>query len=163
MEVGMKDYLRKNSFTIILVAFLSAILYCIPSQIKVSLISKATISPRLFPYVAAISALVCCILSLLLEAFSMMEKQKKGISEQEKDSNVSTLRIFMCIALLFAWYLTLKKIGFIISTCVVVFVLSYMLGNRNKAVLVAFPIIFTLAIYVVFRLLLHVNLPEILF
>ena len=36
-------------------------------------------------------------------------------------------------------------------------------GCRNKIVLVAFPVIFTLAVYFTFVELLHVSLPEILF
>lgn len=160
----MKYYLKKNSFTIILVCFLTGLLLCIPSQIKVSLVSKATISPRTFPYVAAVAALVCCVANLILEAVETAGKMKSGsIEETVRDENVSYLRIVACVALLFVWYLVLKRVGFIISTVVVMFVLSYMLGNRNKVTLVVFPVVFTLAVYLVFSQLLHVNLPEILF
>ena len=160
----MKYYLKKNSFTIVLVCFLIWLLLCIPSQIKVSLVSKATISPRTFAYVAVVAALVCCAANLIRDAVETSRKMKaESIEEKAKDENVSYLRIAACVILLFAWYLVLKSVGFIISTTVVMFVLSYMLGNRNKVSLVVFPVVFTLAIYVVFSQLLHVNLPEILF
>ena len=93
----------------------------------------------------------------------MKKEGKEQGEEMVKDENISYLRIVACIALLLAWYLAMKPIGFIISTVSVMFVLSYMLGNRNKIALAVFPVAFTLIIYLVFSQLLHVNLPEILF
>ena len=159
----MRHYAKRNSFTIFLVVFLLGLLLCIPSQIKVSLVSKATVSPRAFPYVATVAALGCCLLSLAMDFFTLKKEGKEQGKEKVKDENISYLRIMACIALLLAWYLVLKTIGFIISTVCVMFVLSYMLGNRNKISLVVFPPAFTLIIYFVFSQLLHVNLPEILF
>ena len=160
----MKHYVKRNGFTIFLAVFLLGLLLCIPSQIKVSLVSKATVSPRAFPYVAAIAAFSCCLLSLASDLFAMTKKEGKDQGkEMVKDDNISYFRIVACIALLLAWYLAMKPIGFIISTVSVMFVLSYMLGNRNKIALAVFPVAFTLIIYLVFSQLLHVNLPEILF
>lgn len=159
----MRHFVKRNSFTIFLTVFLLGLLLCIPSQIKVSLVSKATVSPRAFPYVATIAALVCCLLSLVMDFFTLKKEGKEQGEEMVRDENISYLRIVACIALLLAWYLVLKTIGFIISTVGVMFVLSYMLGNRNKISLAVFPAAFTLIIYFVFSQLLHVNLPEILF
>ena len=159
----MRQYVKRNSFTIFLAVFLSGLLLCIPSQIKVSLVSKTTVSPRAFPSVATIAALGCCLLSLVMDFFTMKKEGKEQGEEMVKDENISYLRIVACIALLLAWYLAMKPIGFIISTVSVMFVLSYMLGNRNKIALAVFPVAFTLIIYLVFSQLLHVNLPEILF
>ena len=159
-----KAYLKRNAFTLILICFLIAMLICIPQQIKVSLIAQDTVSPRFFPYVSVIAALVCCVLSLITDVFSMISELRKGKEvDPPKDDNVSYLRVVICIALLILWYLVIKQVGFIISTVVITFILSYMLGNRNKISLIVFPVVFTLAIYFVFSGLLHVNLPEILF
>lgn len=159
-----KAYLKRNAFTLILICFLVAMLIFIPQQIKVSLIAQDTVSPRFFPYVSVIAALVCCVLSLITDVFSMVSEARRGkATEQPRDENVSYLRVVICIALLIVWYLTLRHVGFIITTVVITFVLSYMLGNRNKISLIVFPVVFTLAIYFVFSGLLHVNLPEILF
>lgn len=162
--MNAKEFFKRNSFSIILTGILLFVLACIPTQIKVSLVSKATISPRLFPYFSTIGALICCVLSIAADTLSTVKEARAGTFQvQESDDNVSYLRAVICIVLLVAWYLVLKKIGFIISTIVVIFILSYMLGNRNKVSLIVFPVVFTVGIYFVFSQLLHVNLPEILF
>lgn len=164
MKQNLKVYLKRNALTFILICFLIAMLIFIPQQIKVSLIAQDTVSPRFFPYVSVIAALVCCALSLVTDVFSMASEIKKGKEvDKKKDENTSYLRVIICIALLLVWYLVIKHVGFIISTVAVTFILSYMLGNRNKISLIVFPVVFTLAIYFVFSNLLHVNLPEILF
>lgn len=162
--MNAKEFFKRNSFSLILTGILLFVLVCIPTQIKVSLVSKATISPRLFPYFSTIGALICCVLSIAADTLNMVKETRSGTFQaQESDDNVSYLRAVICIALLVVWYLVLKKIGFIISTIVVTFILSYMLGNRNKVSLIVFPVVFTVIIYFVFSQLLHVNLPEILF
>ena len=164
MKQFIKVYLKRNLLTLILIAFLVAMLICIPQQIKVSLIAQDTVSPRFFPYVAVIAALVCSVLSLITEVFSIRSAMKLGKEvDKKKDENTSYLRVIICIGLLIVWYLVLRPVGFTISTVVVTFVLSYMLGNRNKISLIVFPVVFTLFIFFVFKNLLHVNLPEILF
>ena len=164
MKQYAKTYLKQNVMTLVLAVFLIAMLICIPQQIKVSLVSQDTVSPRFFPYVSTITALVCCVASLLVEAFSLRAKVQRGEEvEGRKDDNVSYGRVLICIALLFVWYLIINYVGFIISTILITLILSYMLGNRNKLSLVLFPVCFTLVIYFVFANLLHVNLPEILF
>ena len=66
MKQYAKTYLKQNVMTLVLAAFLIAMLICIPQQIKVSLVSQDTVSPRFFPYVSTITALVCCVASLLV-------------------------------------------------------------------------------------------------
>ena len=161
----VKKYFKENVFTLRIALFCIAIIACIPNQIRVGLTAKASISPRLFPYFSTIGALVCCICSLLMEALKYLKISKDGgtVEESPKDDNVRPIRAVISIVLLLIWWAVLKKIGFIISTILITFFLSYMLGNRNKVVLIAFPVIFTLLIYFVFSFFLHVNLPEILF
>lgn len=158
----MRTFIRKNIFTLLLIGFFIFILAVIPLQIKVSLTSKSSISPQTFPYFASIVGLICCGLSLLIELIHAASDKFKE-EELIKDSNISYLRSAVCAILLFIWYLVLPKIGFIISTILITMILSYMLGNRKKILLIAFPVIFTFAIYFVFSQLLHVALPEILF
>ena len=88
---------------------------------------------------------------------------KKSRPPQEAGEELSYLRVMLVALLLLAWYILMPRIGFIISTIIMMCVMSYLLGCRNKIVLVAFPVVFTLALYFAFVRLLHVNLPEILF
>lgn len=161
----VRKYFKENVFTLCIALFCMVIIACIPNQIRVGLTAKASISPRLFPYFSAIGALICCACSLLMEALKYLKINKNDgvVEDAPKDDNISHIRAAISIALLLIWWAVLKKIGFIISTILITFFLSYMLGNRNKTVLIVFPVIFTLLIYFVFSFFLHVNLPEILF
>ncbi|MCR4672984.1 MAG: tripartite tricarboxylate transporter TctB family protein [Lachnospiraceae bacterium] len=160
-----KNYLKENIFTLALVVLSIFVIVNIPSQVKESLLSASTISPRLFPYIASGGILICSILNLILDFIGMVLKVKRGeeIPEKKRNENVSVYRAIGTVALVFVWLFILEKIGFIISTIIILFVLSFMMGNRNKILLVLFPVCFTLLIYFVFGELLHVSLPEILF
>ena len=142
------------------------ILYlCIPSQIAENMVAKATISPRFFPTFSVLGVIVCCALLLVFDAKEHIfsHKTAEAAATQEKKEEVSYVRVVLVALLLLAWYILMPRIGFIISTIVIMCIMSYLLGCRNKIVLVAFPVIFTLAVYFTFVELLHVSLPEILF
>ena len=142
------------------------ILYlCIPSQIAENMVAKATISPRFFPTFSVLGVIVCCALLLVFDAKEHIfsHKTAEAAATQEKKEEVSYVRVLLVALLLLAWYILMPRIGFIISTIVIMCIMSYLLGCRNKIVLVAFPVIFTLAVYFTFVELLHVSLPEILF
>ena len=96
-------------------------------------------------------------------ACSTAHKTAEAAATQEKKEEISYVRVVLVALLLLAWYILMPRIGFIISTIVIMCIMSYLLGCRNKIVLVAFPVLFTLTLYFAFVVLLHVSLPEILF
>ena len=63
----------------------------------------------------------------------------------------------ICITV--AYYLTVKYISFIVATLILLLSMLFVLGERRKPVLVLVPILTTGAIYVLFGVLLRVNLP----
>ena len=157
----IKDYFRVNAFSWI--CFLGAIvlLLCIPSQIKESLFAQAGISPRFFPKFSLWIILLCSGSLLGQDAYRRFVVHKPP-ETKSRDENVSYPRSCLVIGLLFLWLFALPRVGIMISMAVMVFLLSYLLGNRNKVTLVVFPIVFSVGVYFVFAKLLHVNLPEIL-
>lgn len=162
--MNIKSYLKRNAVTLILLVGMLILFLCIPSQIAENMVAKATISPRFFPTLSVVGVMVCCVLLLIFDAKEhIFGKDKQEQPPQEAGEELSYLRVVLVALLLLAWYFLMPRIGFIISTIVVMCVMSYLLGCRNKIVLVAFPVVFTLALYFAFVRLLHVNLPEILF
>ena len=151
--------------TLILLVGMIILYLCIPSQIAENMVAKATISPRFFPTFSVLGVIVCCALLLVFDAKEHIfsHKTAEAAATQEKKEEVSYVRVVLVALLLLAWYILMPRIGFIISTIVIMCIMSYLLGCRNKIVLVAFPVIFTLAVYFTFVELLHVSLPEILF
>ena len=163
--MNIKDYLKRNGMTLILLVGMIILYLCIPSQIAENMVAKATISPRFFPAFSVLGVIVCCALLLVFDAKEHIfsHKTAEAAATQEKKEEVSYVRVVLVALLLLAWYILMPRIGFIISTIVIMCIMSYLLGCRNKIVLVAFPVIFTLAVYFTFVELLHVSLPEILF
>jgi cell division protein FtsW (lipid II flippase) len=163
--MNIKDYLKRNGMTLILLVGMIILYLCIPSQIAENMVAKATISPRFFPTFSVLGVIVCCALLLVFDAKEHIfsHKTAEAAATQEKKEEVSYVRVVLVALLLLAWYILMPRIGFIISTIVIMCIMSYQLGCRNKIVLVAFPVIFTLAVYFTFVELLHVSLPEILF
>ncbi|WP_418780011.1 tripartite tricarboxylate transporter TctB family protein [Intestinimonas sp.] len=163
--MNIKDYLKRNGMTLILLVGMIILYLCIPSQIAENMVAKATISPRFFPTFSVLGIIVCCALLLVFDAKEHIfsHKTAEAAATQEKKEEVSYARVVLVALLLLAWYILMPRIGFIISTIVIMCIMSYLLGCRNKIVLVAFPVIFTLAVYFTFVELLHVSLPEILF
>ena len=163
--MNIKDYLKRNGMTLILLVGMIILYLCIPSQIAENMVAKATISPRFFPTFSVLGVIVCCALLLVFDAKEHIfsHKTAEAAATQEKKEEVSYVRVVLVALLLLAWYILMPRIGFIISTIVIMCIMSYLLGCRNKIVLVAFPVIFTLAVYFTIVELLHVSLPEILF
>ena len=163
--MNIKDYLKRNGMTLILLVGMIILYLCIPSQIAENMVAKATISPRFFPTFSVLGVIVCCALLLVFDAKEHIfsHKTAEAAATQEKKEEISYVRVVLVALLLLAWYILMPRIGFIISTIVIMCIMSYLLGCRNKIVLVAFPAIFTLAVYFTFVELLHVSLPEILF
>ena len=161
--MNIKSYLKRNAATLILLVGMLILFLCIPSQIAENMVAKATISPRFFPTLAVVGVMVCCVLLLIFDAKEHLFVKEKQTPPQEAGEELSYLRVMLVALLLLAWYILMPRIGFIISTIIMMCVMSYLLGCRNKIVLVAFPVVFTLALYFAFVRLLHVNLPEILF
>ena len=160
--MNIKDYLKRNGMTLILLVGMIILYLCIPSQIAENLVARATISPRFFPTFSVLGVIVCCALLLVFDAKEHIfsHKTAEAAATQEKKEEISYVRVVLVALLLLAWYILMPRIGFIIS---IMCIMSYLLGCRNKIVLVAFPVLFTLTLYFAFVVLLHVSLPEILF
>ena len=77
--MNIKDYLKRNGMTLILLVGMIILYLCIPSQIAENMVAKATISPRFFPTFSVLGVIVCCALLLVFDA-----KEHKAIEEQEE-------------------------------------------------------------------------------
>ena len=168
MNGTVKEYLKKNIVTWILLIGMIILYFCIPSQIAENMVAKSAISPRFFPTFSVVAVIIACALVLIFDAVERIRNRAKPQAAQESDAEgekeqLSYLRVVLVALLLLAWYIFMPIIGFIISTIVVMCVMSFLLGCRNRIVLIVFPVVFTLALYLSFVELLHVSLPEVLF
>lgn len=168
MNSSVKEYFKKNIVTWILLIGMIVLYFCIPSQIAENMVAKSAISPRFFPTFSVVAVMIACALVLIFDAVERVRNRGKvGVAqapaEDESKEELSYIRVVLVAVLLLAWYIFMPMIGFIISTIVVMCIMSFLLGCRNRIVLIAFPVIFTLVLYFCFVELLHVSLPEVLF
>lgn len=168
MNSSVKEYFKKNIVTWILLIGMIVLYFCIPSQIAENMVAKSAISPRFFPTFSTVAVMIACALVLIFDAVERVRNRGKvevaqASSEDEPKEELSYVRVVLVAVLLLAWYIFMPMIGFIISTIVVMCIMSFLLGCRNRIVLIAFPVIFTLVLYFCFVELLHVSLPEVLF
>lgn len=100
-----------------------------------------------------------CVLMILLGAvIGVQAYRKEDSSKEEKDMDYK--RVFASILTLIIYLLVLEKLGFIISTTLMVFLIPTMLGYKNVKVKLLTGIILSLTIYLVFGKLLSVHLPK---
>ncbi len=95
------------------------------------------------------------VLSIALFISAQFELYK----EEETQGNVDMKRIGMIIFITIIYYILIDLVGYFIVTPLFLFVLSMLLGYKNKLVLFIYPLAFSMFLYLVFRLFLNVPLP----
>ena len=125
--MNIKDYLKRNGMTLILLVGMIILYLCIPSQIAENLVARATISPRFFPTFSVLGVIVCCALLLVFDAKEHIfsHKTAEAAATQEKKEEISYVRVVLVALLLLAWYILMPRIGFIISTIVILSILTW--------------------------------------
>lgn len=99
---------------------------------------------------------IACI--IVFFAFSMVLLLRK---EQKKYEFVQLGRIVISIAIILAYMLAMKYVGFLVST--IAFMLAFTLYNRAKIgywACIIYSIVYPTAIYALFKMLLNVRLPK---
>jgi hypothetical protein len=142
----------------VLFLFGAMVVILIPSQIKN--VGSVAVGPRSFPYFISFLLMSCSLILIVQEVKKVRKERAEGKVEQQSSSDDTK---GLGIALLF--YLTvvvyafsMKWLGFLVSSVVFLPVMLYMLGVRKKLLyLILLPII--AAVYYVFQVLLHVQLP----
>lgn len=85
---------------------------------------------------------------------------KKGDDSKEKLDNKSVKNIVIFNLAILVYLLSMSKISYLLSTLAFLYFGEWILGFRIKKVFILFPIILTLAMYLLFTRLLGVILPE---
>ncbi len=111
------------------------------------------LSPYLFPILAG-GLLLALSVSLIAQG---VKESAKSADEERVYFNYKNFLATVGIAI--AYYLTVKYITFLGATLLLLLGMLLVLGERRRSVLILVPILTTGAIYVIFGVLLRVNLP----
>lgn len=127
--------------------------------IKIGFGAVGKIDDRLFPNILMIAALICACAIL---AFALMDnaRNKKTIAAggTPATTEISICALFVTLIGLF-FYLTMKTIGYPLSSVISIYAVYFMLGGRKVWKGVVLACAFTLVCYLFFAVYLGVNLP----
>lgn len=115
--------------------------------------SLSQYGPGFFPQIIVICI---SIISTMIIIQDLLNKNKKDKFDFEK---VSVLRVFWLILLSIIYIGIMPVAGYIYSTIIVLAIAMLLFGLRKKITLLLVMVSFPIAISVVFRLLLKVQLP----
>ena len=141
----------------IFLALILIVFYGVSTTFGGMTISTDIIGPQGFPQMI----IVVSIVLLVINTVSIVKKTKNGNKKEKKERNDEGVKAMLsCIALFAAYIFTMNYLGFLISTFVFSIVTIWALGYREKVKGIAFVIILTLVITLVFGKVFFVSLPR---
>lgn len=120
---------------------------------------QPSIEPDLFPALT-ISCLLLLISGLMVKIIFFAETEVVDDQDDEEAEDQSYYRIGSYFAAMLAYGIVLDDLGFVISSCILVAFISFLLGSRSFVQTVALAVIAPVALYVVSTRGLKVHLPE---
>lgn len=131
----------------------------IPDQVKE--LTQEGVTTRFMPYVVTILIAVCAAVDLIQIGF----KEKRRAEKESKTyfDRRGILRVFLSILAMAVYLLTVKMLGFVVATILLVAVIMLLMGSRNWKQILLVSVLLTLVVYVVFKLGLNLRLPTGLF
>ena len=119
--------------------------------------------PEQTKYYPTLIGYIGLFLSVLLTVTNVV-KLTKDKSDKEKLVNIKVeqlVRIMIMTGLLIVYILVINKIGYIVTTIVFMFGITYILGNLKKPVKsLIISCVFSITLYVLFEIIMNVSLPS---
>ena len=114
-------------------------------------------SPYLFPIIIALFLLLLSVL-LLIGAVNEVKKTE-GEAEKEEPAYFNYKNFILTLALVIAYYYSMKFVSFILATIVLLALLLLLFNERRWWMVLLVSVLTTGALYLLFSVGLHVNLP----
>lgn len=140
-------------------AFGGFILWSIPNQVPGATLAAVSdmSSSAFFPILTGVFMILCGVALAVRTASGKLLAEPR---EQETFSPRHSARMVAVLLLLVAYLITLKIIGMIVSSMLLIAIMAPLLGYRNVRYIVASAAIFPVVIYLLFDRLLHILLPN---
>lgn len=118
--------------------------------------SNGALGPGFFPRALAVLVVFLSALQLITSARSTVPEGQEEVTLFRKEN----LKVWIALAGVIFYVWTLKFIGFKIMTPVYLFGMLLYFKVKNKAILACVPIGVTVVLYIIFSMVLHVQLPK---
>lgn len=154
----MKKYLSaKTIFPVFLLIFEGYWLK-LTSEIKTTVIDAGAFATSAsFPRFI-LTAMMTCTLATLIFELRWISKHP-NTEESDPQSWKDTAKVLILAVLIAAYVLFFNRLGFIVSTTVMMLIANVLYGQRSKVLTVAISVFFPVFLYAVFRYALKIMLP----
>jgi putative tricarboxylic transport membrane protein len=155
-------FFKKNVLTLMIFLLGIALFFVIPMSIRSIPNSSGAVGPRGFPYFCAACVVLSSLCTLATSIFSMLRKPRRqeDAATNQNFAKGRVARVLILLAALMLWYLLLFRIGFIITTSLLLFAAMMLWGNRRPVQLIVTPLAFSFGVFFIFQKLLYVPLPS---
>lgn len=109
--------------------------------------------PGMFPIIIS-SLMILSSISLIITSLKMKPEENVSIDISSEGSK----RVYIVMAMLIAYFILFKYVGFIITTTVLLSVLIRWFSKKNIVFCIVISIVITMAVYLIFNKLLNVPL-----
>lgn len=145
---------EKAGGIIILLFSLGLLLLVIPSQVKN--VQGFGVSSRLFP---SILAVILALLALCLLVSSLRKKSAQKLQSSYEISAKETKLVLITIVIIASYILTVKLLGYLVTTIIALGLLMYFYGQKKIKTIVITSLIVPLVIHQFFTKLMQIRLP----
>lgn len=154
----MKKYLStKTIFPVFLLLFEGYWLK-LTSEIKITAIDAGAFATSAsFPRFILLIMMACTIAVFVFEVCAAGKSTEPADSSPQARMDVGKVIILALVIL--AYVLLFNRLGFILSTALMMLIANALYGQRNKLLSIAVSVLFPLFLYLVFRYALKIMLP----
>ena len=149
----MKFKIKTNlAAGIVMGLFAVVMLLVMPSQVRLPMYDSGAPSPRIIPGICLVGILICSVILIIQSLVFHKETIYEFDLEKEKHELV-------LIGLLLLFVAGILSLGFVISGIIIFCAIQFYVGER-KPVMYIFTIAAVLIVYLLFRHVFHVSLPN---
>lgn len=153
--------MKKSDVTASLFLFFTAIIiYWYAGTFPFNIEKNLVLNPGFYPRFLSI---IMIVLALLLLITSLKKKYKDKESLRKQVSKESIVLTFLTLLMVLIYPIGLQYLGFLITTLIFTFVLTYFLSDRNKYDIktISFAsLLITLIVFFVFDIILNIPFPK---
>lgn len=157
----MKKYLStKTIFPLFLLAFEGYWLK-LTSEIRITAIDEGAFATSAsFPRFVLLIMLACTIATFVFELCAAGRRAEAA--ESDPQARMDVVKVIILAVVIVAYVLLFNRLGFIISTALMMLAANALYGQRSKLLAVSVSVLFPVFLYLVFRYALKIMLPTLL-
>lgn len=142
------------------VLLISLVLLGLSFGIHEDIVPGDTLGSRFFPRIIVILLAVCSLFIMYDGVKARKLEAEHKLSPKARDGVPTRLRAALTIGFSFLYVFWVMRIGFVISTPVLLFGLLLAWGVKNKLILILIPLLTTAFLYVTFVYAFEIMLPR---